>query len=55
MTNFIIMYTPSVGTYSSPEFNLTIYVDSSYKEFLKIPADRFSRSKVPYRPERKTN
>lgn len=42
MTNFIIMYTPSVGTYSSPEFNLTIYVDSSYKEFLKIPADRRS-------------
>ncbi|MBV8388945.1 MAG: hypothetical protein JO080_04005 [Mucilaginibacter sp.] len=40
MTNFIIMYTPTVDTYTSPEFNFTTYVDSSYKEFMKIPKNR---------------
>jgi len=40
MTNFIIMYTPTIDTYTSPDFNLTIYIDSSYAEFLKIPKDR---------------
>jgi hypothetical protein len=40
MTNFIILYTPSVNTYTSGDFNFTVYVDSCYKEFLKIPADR---------------
>jgi hypothetical protein len=40
MTNFIIMYTPSIDTYTSPDFNLPIYIDSSYSDFLKIPKDR---------------
>lgn len=40
MINFIIMYTPTVDTYTSPEFNFTMYVDSTYKEFMKIPKER---------------
>jgi hypothetical protein len=40
MTNFIIMYTPTIATYTSPDFNLTVYIDSCYTEFLKIPPDR---------------
>lgn len=40
MTNFIIMYTPTVDTYNAPEFNFASYVDSTYKEFMKIPKQR---------------
>jgi hypothetical protein len=40
MTNFIIMYTPTMDTYNAPEFNFTSYVDSTYKEFMKIPKQR---------------
>jgi len=40
MTNFIIMYTPTIDTYSNPEFNFTAYVNSSYHEFMKIPKER---------------
>ena len=40
MTNFIIMYTPAIDTYSAPEFNFTSYVDSTYKEFMRIPKER---------------
>ena len=29
-----------IDTYTSPEFNFTMYIDSSYKEFLKIPKER---------------
>jgi hypothetical protein len=40
MSNYIILYTPDIPTYTSPQFNITFYVDSCYKEFKKIPADR---------------
>ena len=40
MTNFMIMYTPTIDTYNGPEFNFTSYVDSTYKEFMKIPKGR---------------
>ena len=40
LTNFIILYTPTVDTYTDAGFNLTVYIDSCYKEFLKLPADR---------------
>ena len=40
LTNFIILYKPGIETYTDPAFNLTVYIDSCYKEFLKIPADR---------------
>lgn len=40
MTNFIIIYTPTTDKYNSPEFNFTTYVDSTYKEFMKIPKER---------------
>jgi len=40
MRNFIIMYTPDLDTYTSPEFNLTVYLNNSYHEFMQIPADK---------------
>jgi hypothetical protein len=40
MANFIILYTPDIDTYSSADFNLTVYIDSCYREFLKIPAEK---------------
>ncbi|HTK19418.1 MAG TPA: hypothetical protein VL442_07895 [Mucilaginibacter sp.] len=40
MTNFIIICTPTIDTYTSPEFNFTAYVDSNYREFMKIPKIR---------------
>lgn len=39
MQNFVILYMPSVSTYLN-NFNLALYVDSCYKEFLKIPAEK---------------
>jgi hypothetical protein len=40
MANFIILYTPDIDTYSRADFNLTVYIDSCYREFLKIPAEK---------------
>jgi hypothetical protein len=40
MDNFIILYTPTVDTYFEPGFNLTSYLNISYQQFLKIPADQ---------------
>jgi len=40
LLNFITMYTPDLATFTAEDFNLTIYIDDSYKEFLKIPADK---------------
>ncbi len=40
MTNFIILYTPTIETYTDPAFNFIMYLDSNYKEFLKIPKER---------------
>jgi hypothetical protein len=40
MDNFIILYTPGVDKYTSSEFNLTIYLNNCYQEFLKIPAEK---------------
>jgi len=44
MSNFRVLYRPSPGMYSS-KFNLPIYVDSCYREFVKMPvADRQSKA-----------
>lgn len=40
LDNFIILYKPDIETFNAPEFNLTSYLDSSYKEFLKIPLEK---------------
>ncbi len=39
MTNFIILYTPDVKTYNQIT-NLFLYLNTCYKEFIKIPADK---------------
>jgi len=38
MDNFIILYTPDIPTYFDPGFNLTSYLNISYKKFLELPA-----------------
>ena len=40
MQNFIILYRPDIETFKSPDFNLTLYLNTSYEQFLKIPADQ---------------
>jgi hypothetical protein len=40
MDNFIILYTPDINTYTSGDFNLTIYIDKCYQEFLAIPKEK---------------
>ncbi|WP_184545693.1 hypothetical protein [Mucilaginibacter sp. FT3.2] len=40
MDDFLILYTPSTKDYYSSAFNLAAYLDTSYKAFLKIPADK---------------
>ncbi|SIR11807.1 hypothetical protein SAMN05421821_105105 [Mucilaginibacter lappiensis] len=40
LKNFITLYIPSIKTYNSKGFNLLDYLTSSYKEFLKIPAEQ---------------
>ena len=39
MNNFILLYIPSVKTYTGTDFNLTTYLDTSYKKFLKLTPD----------------
>ncbi|HVS93226.1 MAG TPA: carboxypeptidase-like regulatory domain-containing protein [Mucilaginibacter sp.] len=40
MTNFIGMYTPDIATYTSPDFNFTIYLNASYTDFMKLPEEK---------------
>jgi carboxypeptidase-like protein len=40
MQNFIILYTPDQDTYTSKDFNLTMYLNTCYQAFLKIPAEK---------------
>jgi hypothetical protein len=40
MDNFIILYRPDIATFTSPEFHLTVYINTSYEEFMKIPPNR---------------
>ena len=39
MSNFRVLYRPQPNMYTS-KFNLPIYVDSCYREFMKMPADQ---------------
>jgi len=40
MDDFLVLYTPSPMIYFSKDFNLLVYLDTNYKAFLKIPADK---------------
>ncbi|HEY9535748.1 MAG TPA: hypothetical protein VIQ77_14525 [Mucilaginibacter sp.] len=40
LKNFIQKYMPDVDTYFSNSFNMGVYINDSYKEFLKIPEDK---------------
>ena len=40
MDNFIILYTPDINTFTGSDFNLTVYIDTCYQEFLKIPKEK---------------
>ena len=46
MQNFIILYTPGVETYTSSEFNFTLYLSISYREFMKIPEEERKSKKL---------
>ena len=40
MENFILLYTPSLKVYRDREFDFTLYINNSYKEFMKLPEDQ---------------
>ena len=40
MDNFVIKYRPDTKTYFSGSFNLIDYINESYKDFQKIPAEK---------------
>jgi len=40
LDNFIILYMPDITLFTSSDFNLTIYINTCYKSFLQIPADK---------------
>jgi hypothetical protein len=40
LQNFIVLYRPTPETYRSPAFNMALYINQCYKEFLKTPADK---------------
>lgn len=44
LENFSLLYTPPLKTYHA-KFNIALYVDSCYKEFVKIPVEK-RRSKA---------
>ena len=54
LTNFIVLYTPNVATYTSHSFNLAGYLNTCYKEFLKIPEEK-RRSKELIELNRKSD
>lgn len=40
MANFIQLYKPDAKTFTAPSFNLTVYLNDSYKKFLAIPPEK---------------
>ncbi len=40
LDNFILLYIPSVKVYTASEFNLTNYLNASYKSFMALPPDK---------------
>jgi hypothetical protein len=46
LDNFILLYIPSVKTYTSTDFNLAAYLDKSYKTFMELPPDKRNAGKL---------
>ncbi|TSJ43420.1 hypothetical protein FO440_04300 [Mucilaginibacter corticis] len=40
LSNFIFKYTPDIKTYYDKKFNLSLYINESYQDFLKIPEEK---------------
>ena len=37
LDNFILLYTPAIAIYNTKDFNLAMYLNTCYKEWLKLP------------------
>jgi hypothetical protein len=46
LTDFIVLYTPSVKVYSKNDFNLLAYISDSYQKYLKLPPDKRHPAKL---------
>ncbi|WP_183557121.1 hypothetical protein [Mucilaginibacter sp. SP1R1] len=46
LDNFILLYIPSVKTYTDKGFNLTNYLNESYKKYLELPPDKRTAGKL---------
>ncbi len=40
LTNFVILYKPSVETFTNPNFKMAEYINACYQKFMWIPADK---------------
>lgn len=40
LKDFISMYRPDIKTFKAPAFNLTVYLNDSYKKYLALPPDQ---------------
>ena len=40
LQNFIFMYLPTIKVFKDPKFDLTLYVNDSYKKYLALPPDK---------------
>jgi len=47
LTNFIILYMPDVKTFYDPNFNITDYINTSYRKFMQMPVEK-RRSKTEF-------
>ncbi|MHB8208777.1 MAG: hypothetical protein ACYDDY_15390 [Mucilaginibacter sp.] len=46
MTDFLILYTPTIKVYFAPGFDLPIYLSDCYKKFVKLPEDKKHQQKL---------
>ena len=40
LTNFVILYMPDVNTFYDKNFNITEYISSCYRKFMRMPVER---------------
>lgn len=40
LKNFVLMYRPERSVFKAPSFNMTVYLNDSYKKYMALPADK---------------
>jgi hypothetical protein len=40
LKDFVLMYRPDIKTFKTPGFNMTVYLNDSYKKYIALPPDK---------------